>query len=142
MRVSRMAAIAGAWLSVLWVGQAAAVYETENYKVEGQVSVQPAFQHNDGKSIEYVQQRQEIRLGGIFHLVPVSHPVGILNKFDIALLWRGRYDAIFDIRQMYGDRGYDRNDFRFPEGSGPREFYTDVDLNGAPQPLSLRIGRQ
>src|SRR5262249_43553361 len=37
---------------------------------------------------------------------------------------------------------YNRDDFRFPEGSRPREMYTDIEFNGALEPLSLRIGKQ
>jgi hypothetical protein len=126
------------------VSTAGAVVQTEQYKVEGQVSVQPTFQHNDADSIEYVQQRQEIRLGGIWHFVPLhGSGSGFFKKADLSLLLRGRYDAVFDIRDAYKKRGYDRQDFRFPEGSRPREFYADIEFNrGLLEPLSLRIGKQ
>jgi hypothetical protein len=130
---------------LLWSGSAAwAEYSTDRFKLEGQFSMQPTFQHNDTKSIEYVQQRQEVRLGLVYHLVPLhGSSSGFFKKADMSLLWRGRYDAVYDIRQSYKDRNYDRQDFRFPEGDHPRELFADVEFNrGFLEPLSIRVGRQ
>ena len=131
--------VSGALL--LAVAPAEAIYETDQFKVQGDVSVQSTIQHDGTSDFDYVQQRQELQLGGIYRVVP-ENSTSFFRKIDFSLLWRGRYDAIFDIRDRYKDRGYDREDFRFPEGNHPRELYFDIEFNGALQPLSFRLGRQ
>jgi hypothetical protein len=58
------------------------------------------------------------------------------------MLYRGRYDSIFDIRTHYRKRGYRRDDFRFPEGELPREMFLDVEFGGFARGLGMRLGRQ
>ena len=142
MRVRCAGVVVAAWL--LGARAAWAVYETDHFKMEAQASIQPTFQHNDGSSIDYVQQRQELRLGSVWHVVPLRESgLGFFKKADLSLLWRGRYDAVFDIRAQYRKRDYDREDFRFPEGSRPREFYADLEFNQRfLAPLSIRVGKQ
>jgi hypothetical protein len=140
--IHRLAAAALVTSGFAFVTPAAAVYETDRYKAQAEISMQSTFQSDGTSSWEYVQQRQEVALGLVYKIIPTSMD-GFFRKIDFSILWRGRYDAIFDIRDRYRRRGFDeRPDFVFPEGDRPRELYFDFEFNGALQPLSLRIGKQ
>lgn len=142
MRVSRLAPIATTLVLAVGVGSAQAVYEAERYQIQGDFSVQSSFHHKSVENIDYVQQRQELQLGGIWRAITQSDEFPLLKKVDFSMLWRGRYDPIFDIRDRYKRRGYDRDTFRFPEGDHPREVYADFEFRGALEDLSIRVGRQ
>ena len=58
------------------------------------------------------------------------------------MLYRGRLDSAYLLRDSYERRNYDRGDFEFPEGKTPRELFFDVGFEGALHDLSLRIGKQ
>jgi hypothetical protein len=148
-RVGGGSAAAATWLrtacfvlAAAMAPDAGAVVQADRYQVEGEFYTQPSFQHDGFGDLDYVQQRQQLQLGLVYHLVKESDRISFFRKSDVSLQWRGRYDAIFDIRDRYRRRDYDRDDFRFPEGSHPRELYVDMEFNGALSPVSMRIGRQ
>jgi len=119
-----MAALAG------FVTSADATYISNDERVEAQaeVSVQNTFQHNDSNTIEWVQDRNEVKLGLRYFLVPVTQDLWFLHRPRISIQYRGRYDSIFDIRDRYQKLGFNREDFRFPEGEYPREIYFDAEF--------------
>ncbi|MEA2626626.1 MAG: hypothetical protein QOD06_2671, partial [Candidatus Binatota bacterium] len=138
---ARMLAAVAALIAA--AGRADAVLQYDRFQIEGEVTMQSTFQHDSLADFEYVQQRQQLQLGLVSHLVKEEDQQPFLRKSDVSLLWRGRYDAIFDLRDRYRRREYDRNDFRFPEGSHPRELYVDLEFNQPLlRPFSLRVGRQ
>ncbi|MGH7804792.1 MAG: hypothetical protein ACREQJ_10625, partial [Candidatus Binatia bacterium] len=115
----------GAWVAVLAAvpGPANALYETERIVFRPSISVQGTFHHDGARTFDAVQERNEFRGELKYRLVLPERPLGMLSLLDFNMLYRARYDAIFDIRESYRDRGYDRDDFRFPEGKVPRELY-------------------
>ena len=126
-------------------GDVAATYISQDERIEAtaQVAVQNSFFHNDMESISWNQSRHELRLGLRYFLVPVQQDLlGIFHRPRLSILWRGRYDAVFDVRDSYRERGYDRDDFRFPEGKEPRELFFDFELPGKYQWISARLGKQ
>ena len=128
------------------VGSANATYISNDERIEAQaeLSVQNTFQHDNTNSIEWVQERNEVKLGLRYFLVPVEQDLlGFLHRPRVSIQYRGRYDAVFDIREKYDKLGFrDKDDFRFPEGEYPRELYFDAELAGPLSWLSFRIGRQ
>ena len=137
-------AAAGALLLAALAGPAGATYISTDERIEAQaeVSMQNTFHHRDSDAIDWVQNRNEIKLGLRYYLVPPSQELGIIKRPRINILYRGRYDSVFDVRDSYRRRGFDRDDMRFPEGEYPRELYLDLDFTGPLDFLSLRIGRQ
>jgi hypothetical protein len=143
---------------------ASAVMTTKRYDLDVALAVQPTFHHQDVQRIEWVQQREELRLGGRYRPVLEGQPFLVFNSMELSVLWRGRYDAIFDIRDRYHGRlrgnptsmptatgtvqipvrklTYTRDDYRFPEGKLPREAYLDLAFVKPLDDLTLRIGRQ
>jgi Protein of unknown function (DUF1302) len=67
---------------------------------------------------------------------------GPVKTLRFNMLYRGRFDPVYLIRDSYQRRDYDRGDFEFPEGKTPRELFFDIGFNGALHDLSLRIGKQ
>ena len=115
----------------------------ERVEAQAELSVQNTFQHNSASSIEWVQERNEVKLGLRYFLVPVQDDLlGILHRPRISIQYRGRYDSVFDARSKYQRLGFNRDDFRFPEGEYPREAYVDGELVHPFDWLSFRIGRQ
>jgi hypothetical protein len=130
---------------VVSVGQAHGSYISNDERVEAQaeLSVQNTFQHNDAHSIEWVQDRNEIKAGLRYFLVPVDQDLfGILHRPRLSIQYRGRYDSVYDVRDVYQRRGFNRDDYRFPEGEYPREMYFDGEFVHPLDWLSFRIGRQ
>ena len=119
-----------------------ATVQTDRMVFRAGVAVQNTFHHDSFSSIDWVQQRNELRAELKYRLIPRAGSFGFLDVADFNMLYRGRYDSIFDIRDAYRKRGYDRDDFRFPEGKLPRELFLDFGFNGLFQPLSLRLGKQ
>jgi hypothetical protein len=112
-------------------------------EIAARIAVQNSFQHDGTKRIDWVQERNELRFDIKYQLIKPGDSVGILNTANMNLLWRGRYDSVYDIRDAYDKRGYsEREDLRFPEGNRPRELFLDLGFNGALSPFSLRIGKQ
>ena len=127
------------------VGRAGASYISNDERVEAQaeLSVQGTFQHAGASSIEAVQERNEVKLGLRYFLVPVDQDLlGIFHRPRISIQYRGRYDSIYDIRDKYQKLGFNRDDYRFPEGEYPREMYVDGEFAKPLDWLSFRIGRQ
>jgi hypothetical protein len=104
------------------------------------VSTQNTFQHGGIDSFDWVQWRNEVRFELKYRLTPPEKEWWFLRRADFQMLYRGRYDPVFQIRDTYRKRLYDRDDFLFPEGKYPREIFLDLDFAGIP--LSARIGRQ
>ncbi|MGH7822630.1 MAG: DUF1302 family protein, partial [Candidatus Binatia bacterium] len=136
-------AIAGAALAGL-VTRADATYISNDERIEAQAefSVQGTIQHHDYLDVDPVQERNEIKLGLRYFLVPVEKDLLFLHRPRINIQWRGRYDSIYDIREVYKRRGFQRDDFRFPEGEYPRELFFDAEFVKPLDWLSFRIGRQ
>jgi hypothetical protein len=88
--------------------------------------------------------RNEVRFDLRYDVIQqgVGQSFGPINALKFNILWRGRYDAVYDIRGSYRDRDYNRGDFQFPEGKTPRELFFDIGFGGALKDLSLRIGKQ
>ncbi len=128
-------------VALLSASPAGAVYRQGPLEVGARLGVQTTFQHHDARSIEWVQERNELRLDVRYDLLGGRDLLG-LRQASFNLLYRGRYDSVFDIRERYDERGYRRDDFRFPEGKVPRELFFDLRFSGALSQLSARIGRQ
>ena len=127
----------------LGVSVARATLSSDRYEIQARLSVQNRFQHNGVSSIDWVQERNELRFDLKYDIVPAGQPfLGLISKAKANMLYRGRYDSVFDLRDAYGKRNYDRDDFRFPEGEYPREMFLDLEFTGALRPLGMRIGRQ
>ncbi len=121
-----------------------ATYISSDERIEASatISTQGTAFHNATENIEYVQQRNEVKLGFRYFLVPTSQDLLFMHRPRFSILWRGRYDSVFDTRAKYRDLGYDRMDFRFPEGQLPRELFFDFDLTAPLDFLSFRFGKQ
>ncbi|MGH7823397.1 MAG: DUF1302 family protein, partial [Candidatus Binatia bacterium] len=112
---------------------------TERYEASARIAVQNTFHHDGVDSIDWVQERNELRFDLRYDFLPTGADFLVFDQVRGNILYRARYDAIFDIRGVYGRRGFRRDDFRFPEGKLPRELFFDFDFHG---PLSARIGKQ
>jgi len=120
-----------------------ATISSDRYEIQARLSVQNSFQHNGASSIDWVQERNELRFDMKYDLVPAGQPfLGFISKAKASMLYRGRYDSVFDVRDSYVKRNYNRDDFRFPEGEYPRELFLDLEFTGALRPLGIRLGRQ
>jgi hypothetical protein len=127
----------------LGAAAARATISSDRYEVQARLSVQNSFQHNGASSIDWVQERNELRLDVKYDLVPSGQPfLGFISRAKANMLYRARYDSVFDARGAYQKREYNRDDFRFPEGEYPRELFLDLEFTGALRPLGVRIGRQ
>jgi hypothetical protein len=51
-------------------------------------------------------------------------------------------DPVYELRDSYRFRDYDRGNMTFPEGKTPRELFFDVGFDGPLKDLSMRIGKQ
>src|SRR5258705_5260310 len=153
MGESGRAVVKGSWKSVVvgavallgLVGRADATYISNDERVEaqGEVSAQGTFFHNDTKNVEWTQERNEVKLGLRYFLVPVDQDLaGFLHRPRISIQYRGRYDSVYDARGKYRDLGFDKDNMRFPEGEYPRELYFDAEFAQPLNWLSFRIGRQ
>jgi uncharacterized protein DUF1302 len=127
----------------LGIPMARATLSSDRYEIQARLSAQNSFQHNGVSSIDWVQERNELRFDLKYDLVPAGQPfLGLISKAKANMLYRGRYDSVFDLRDTYGKRNYDRDDFRFPEGEYPRELFLDLEFTGPLSPLGVRVGRQ
>ncbi|MGH7858853.1 MAG: DUF1302 family protein, partial [Candidatus Binatia bacterium] len=122
--------------------QATQYFHQQRGEIQARLSTQNTFQHNGTSAINWVQFRNEMRFDLKYQLLPPAKQLGILRTANFNLLYRGRYDPVFDIRDDYGEHGYDRDDFRFPEGKYPRELFLDLAFGGFLKELSVRLGRQ
>ena len=130
-------------LLVSAVQSAHATLSGDRYELQARIAVQNSFHHNGVSAIDWVQQRNELRFDLKYDIVPSGKPfLGFVQRAKFNMLYRGRYDSVFDIRDAYKKREYDRDDFRFPEGQYPRELFMDFEFTGALRPLGIRIGRQ
>lgn len=119
-------------------------FDNQRGEIAARVSSQNTFQHNGADSINWVQWRNELRFDLKYDLIQqgVGQSFGPINAFKFNILWRGRYDAAYELRDSYKRRDYDRGNFEFPEGKTPRELFFDIGFSGALSDLSLRIGKQ
>lgn len=131
--------------------RASFISSDERIETSAKVEIQNTFHHRSASKIDWVQFRNEFRLDFRYYFLgefagPTGAKTGFkiypLNRARFSLLWRARYDAVFDIRDHYRDLGYDRDDFRFPEGKVPRELFIDLEFQNPIDWLSFRIGRQ
>ncbi len=136
--------VAAAAISFVPPTHASQSFDNQRGDIAARVSMQNTFQHNNASSINWVQMRNEVRFDLRYDLIQqgVGQTFGPVNALKFNILWRGRYDAVYDIRGDYRDRDYNRGDFEFPEGKTPRELFFDVGFGGALKNLSLRIGKQ
>jgi uncharacterized protein DUF1302 len=135
--------LVSAAILVIAVQSARATVSGDRYEMQARLVVQNTFHHNGVSAIDWVQERNEIRLDLKYDLVPSGTPfLGFVQRARMNMLYRGRYDSVFDVRESYKDRHYNRDDFRFPEGEYPRELFLDLEFAGALRPLGVRIGRQ
>ena len=125
-------------------GSAHAAYMSSDQRVEaaGFLTTQNTFHHDSVETFDWVQFRNEFRFDFRYFLWPASMTIGPFSKGRLSLLYRARYDAVYDIRESFRKRDYDRDDFRFPEGKTPREFFLDLEFLQPIDGLSLRIGKQ
>ncbi|MGH7857395.1 MAG: DUF1302 family protein [Candidatus Binatia bacterium] len=138
----KRAALLAVLLATAATPRAWAKVESGPIEARARVAVRNAFHHDAAESFEWVQERNELRLDARYRLIPRGKERLGFREAMAQMLYRGRYDSIFDIRDRYGERGYRRDDFRFPEGKIPRELFLDLRFAGALSPLSARIGRQ
>jgi hypothetical protein len=134
--------IAAIGFSLATSGAALALVQSGPVQLEVKVGVQNTFQHAGVDRIEWVQERNELAIQGKYDFIARGRQAFGLREATLNLFYRGRYDSIFDVREVYGRRGYRRDDFRFPEGEIPRELFLDLRFTGALSALSARVGRQ
>jgi hypothetical protein len=142
--------------AITWLGlqprEARAAYISADERIEAAafLSTQSTAHHKSTEKIDWVQFRNEFRLDlRYYFLGKFSGPEGDvgtqiypINRARLSLLYRARYDGVYDIRDHYRKLGYDRDDFRFPEGKLPRELFLDLELQKPLDSLSFRIGKQ
>ena len=121
---------------------AGATMRGDRYELSARMSVHNAFHHDSTEEIHWVQERNELRFDLKYLLIPYGENFGPFESIKFNLLYRARYDAIFDIKEKYGDLGYRRDDFRFPEGKVPRELFLDFNFTEPLRSFSMRIGKQ
>ena len=123
---------------------AAQSFDDQRGELAARVATQNTFQHHDDHSINWVQWRNEVRFDLKYDLIaPGSgESWGPVKTLRFNMLYRGRLDPAYLLRDSYERRNYNRGDFEFPEGKTPRELFFDVGFNGALHDLSLRIGKQ
>ena len=114
----------------------------DRYELQARYTMQNTFHHDSIEDIDWVQQRNELRFDFKYNLLAYGSTIPVLSAAKFNMLYRARYDSIFDIRDSYGDRGYRRDDMRFPEGKIPRELFLDLEFSGALNGLGARLGRQ
>jgi hypothetical protein len=130
--------------------EAAFISSDERIEAAAWLSTQNTAHHKSTDKIDWVQFRNEFRLDFRYYFMgSFATAEGVSDNriypFDrarISMLYRARYDAVFDIRDHYRELGYDRDDFRFPEGKYPRELFLDLSFQKPLDLLSFRIGRQ
>jgi hypothetical protein len=139
-----LAACAAAILGVAPYANASQSFDNDRGELAARVSTQNTFQHNGDSSINWVQWRNEVRFDLKYDIIQqgVGSSWGPIKQLKFNMLWRGRYDPVYQLRDSYKFRDYNRGDFEFPEGKTPRELFVDVGFQGALKDLSLRIGRQ
>ena len=129
-------------LSFLLPVAAGATMTTGRMELQARIAVQNSFHHDSVETIDWVQERNELRFDLKYDLIERGEELLGVRRARFNMLYRGRYDGIFDIRDDYGEHGYRRDDFRFPEGKIPREAFLDLEFGGFLSPVSARIGRQ
>ncbi len=117
-------------------------FDNQRGEIAGRIATQNTFQHNNSQSINWVQWRNEVRFDLSYNLVQPAQAFGPIDNIKFNILWRGRYDAVYQLRDSYKKRDYNRANFELPEGETPRELFFDFGFNGALHNLSLRIGKQ
>jgi hypothetical protein len=119
-------------------------FDNDRGDIAARVSMQHTFQHHGADSINWVQWRNEVRFDIRYDIIQqgVASQWGPLKQLRFNILWRGRADPVYEIRDSYRRRDYDRGNFEFPEGREPRELFFDIGFAGALKDLSLRIGKQ
>ena len=140
--LSRYLRMVSILVAAVAVGPAGATRNFEQGEIQARIAVQNTFHHDAVRNIDWVQERNEFRFDLKYDLLRPGAVVLGIDKAKFNLLYRGRYDSVYDARDSYRRRGYDRDDFRFPEGKIPRELFFDVGFAGPLKPFSIRIGRQ
>jgi len=119
-------------------------FDEQRGEIAARVSTQNTFQHNGTDSFNWVQWRNELRFDLKYDMIQqgVGQSWGPISALKFNILYRARYDPVYEIRDSYKRRDYDRGNFEFPEGKTPRELFFDVGFLGPLSDLSLRIGKQ
>ena len=117
-------------------------FDGQRGEIQARLATQNAFQHDGTQDYDWVQFRNEMRFDLKYNLIPYGQVMGPFQTLKFNILYRARYDAVYDIRDSYEQHGYDRDDFRFPEGKYPRELFVDMGFAGPLKDLSVRVGRQ
>ncbi|MGH7820385.1 MAG: hypothetical protein ACREQ9_11465, partial [Candidatus Binatia bacterium] len=80
-----------------------ATVESGPLEARARLAVRNAFHHDAAERFEWVQQRNELRFDARYRLIPRGAERLGLREATAQMLYRGRYDSIFDIRDRYGD---------------------------------------
>jgi hypothetical protein len=139
-----LAASAAAMLAVAPYAGASQSFDNDRGDIAARISMQNTFQHNGADSINWVQWRNEVRFDLRYDIIQqgVGHEWGPIKQLRFNILYRARADPVYELRDSYERRDYDRGNFEFPEGRTPRELFFDIGFGGALKDLSLRIGKQ
>ncbi|MGH7820325.1 MAG: hypothetical protein ACREQ9_11160, partial [Candidatus Binatia bacterium] len=81
--------------------EATTYFDEQRGEIQARLATQNTFQHNGTNAINWVQFRNEIRFDLKYQLIPPGEEIGILKNANFNLLYRGRYDPVFDIRDDY-----------------------------------------
>src|SRR5205085_7607627 len=89
--VRRFASLLLALTIVLGARGVDATISSDRYEIQARLSVQNSFQHNGASSIDWVQERNELRFDLKYDLVPAGEPfLGFISKAKASMLYRGR----------------------------------------------------
>src|SRR5689334_23229998 len=86
----------------------------ERIETSAKIDIQNTFQHNGTDKIDWVQFRNEFRLDFRYYFLgefagpqgKVGVKIYPFNRARFSILWRARYDGVFDIRDHYRELGY------------------------------------
>jgi len=140
-----------AFTSLVWTPTfVGATTRIGNSEIQLVYEQQHAFQFDGDKDLEWVQWRNELRLEYQYEdLVEGSKFFGLydipfIRKADFSLIYRGRIDPVYQIREKYRDLyNEDQRDRFFIPENDIREINLDVDFGEVfGHKLSMRLGRQ
>lgn len=130
---------------------AQATIRVGNSEIQFVYEQQHGFQFDGDKNFEWVQWRNELRVEyqyedlveadtGLFGQIPIP----FIRRADFSLIYRGRFDPVYIVRDKYDKLYYDDQTKRFaiPEND-IREINLDVDFGQVlGYKLSMRLGKQ
>jgi hypothetical protein len=130
---------------------AGATIRVGNSEIQLAYEQQHSFQFDGDKNFEWVQWRNELRVEyeyedlieadtGLFGQIPIP----FIRRADFSLIYRGRFDPVYIVRDKYDKLYYDDQTKRLsiPEND-IREINLDVDFGTVfGNKLSMRLGKQ